>query len=76
MAKNKVITPDMVDWNAYKRSLEESITNETIWAMGGSEFAEDNIANMRYELELIDNGEYEEVFAMYDNNVWVDYLKN
>lgn len=75
MAKNKVITPDMVDWNAYRRSVEQSIANETIWGLGGSEFAEGNIENLKEELDLIINEQYEEVFAKYDIDVWRDYLK-
>lgn len=75
MAKNKVITPDMVDWNAYRRSVEQSISNETIWGLGGSEFAEENIENLKEELDLIINEEYAEVFAMYDAEVWENYLK-
>ena len=75
MAKNKVITPAMVDWNAYRRSVEQSIANETIWGLGGSEFAEGNIENLKEELDLIINEQYEEVFAKYDIDVWRDYLK-
>jgi hypothetical protein len=75
MTKNKVITPDMVDWNAYKRNIEQSISNETIWGMGGSEFAEQNIENLKEELDLIINEEYAEVFSKYDIEVWENYLK-
>jgi hypothetical protein len=75
MAKNKVITPDMVDWNAYRRSVEQSISNETIWGLGGSEFAEQNIEELQEELYLIENEDYDELFAKYDDDVWRDYLK-
>ena len=75
MRKNKVITPDMVDWNAYKRSVEESISNETIWGMGGSEFADENIENLEDDLDLIENEDYDELFSKYDIDVWEDYLK-
>jgi hypothetical protein len=75
MPKNKVITPDMVDWNAYKCSVEQSIANETIWGLGGSEFAEENIEKLEEELYLIENEDYDELFSKYDDDVWRDYLK-
>lgn len=75
MAKNKVITPAMVDWDAYRRSLQQSIVNERIWGLGGSEFAEENIEKLQEELHLIEYENYEELFAKYDDDVWKDYLK-
>lgn len=75
MANNKVITPAMVDWDAYRRSLQQSIVNETIWGLGGSEFAEENIEKLQEELHLIEYENYEELFAKYDDDVWKDYLK-
>lgn len=75
MGKKKTITPDMVDWNAYKRSVENSIANERIWGLGGSEFAEENIEEFEEELYLIENEDFEELFAKYDEDVWREYLK-
>lgn len=75
MAKEKVITPDMVDWDAYKRSVENSIANERIWGLGGSEFAEENIEEFEEELYLIENENYDELFAKYDDDIWREYLK-
>lgn len=75
MAKNKVITPAMVDWDAYKCSVEQSIANERIWGLGGSEFAEENIEELQEELYLIENENYDELFSKYDDDVWKDYLK-
>lgn len=75
MAKKKVITPDMVDWDAYKRSVENSIANERIWGLGGSEFAEENIEEFEEELYLIENEDYDELFAKYDDDIWREYLK-
>lgn len=75
MAKKKVITPDMVDWNAYKRSVENSIANEKIWGLGGSEFADENIEEFEEELYLIENEDFDELFAKYDDDVWREYLK-
>lgn len=72
MAKNKVITPDMVDWNAYRRSVEGSISNERLWDTG---FSRENIANLEDELVMIDNEEFEELFDKYDIEVWENYLK-
>lgn len=72
MAKNKVITPAMVDWNAYRRSVEASISNERLWC---TEFSRENIANLEDELDMIDNEEFEELFDKYDIDVWEDYLK-
>lgn len=75
MAKNKVITPDMVDWNAYRRSVEGTISNERLWGLGGSPYAEENIEMLQEELYLIENEDYDELFAKYDDDVWRDYLK-
>lgn len=75
MGKKKVITPDMVDWDAYKRSVENSIANERIWGLGGSEFAEENIEEFEEELYLIENEDYDELFAKYDDDIWREYLK-
>lgn len=72
MSKNKVITPAMVDWNAYRRSVEASISNERLWC---TEFSRENIANLEDELDMIDNEEFEELFDKYDIDVWEDYLK-
>ena len=75
MGKKKTITPDMVDWNAYKRSVENSIANERIWGLGGSEFAEENIEEFEEELYLIENENFDELFAKYDEVIWREYLK-
>ena len=72
MVKNKVITPDMVDWNAYRRGVEGSISNERLWC---TEFSRENIANLEDELDMIDNEEFEELFNMYGTDVWERYLK-
>lgn len=75
MAKDKVITSNMVDWNAYKRSVQQSITNETIWGLGGSLHAEENIESLQEELHLIEHENYDELFSRYDDDVWREYLK-
>jgi hypothetical protein len=62
----------MVDWNAYRRSVEQSISNERLWC---TEFSRENIANLEDELDMIDNEEFEELFDKYDIDVWRDYLK-
>ena len=61
-----------VDWESYRESVENSIRNERLWA---TEFSRGNIADLEYELELIDDEEYEELLDMYDDDVWKDYLK-
>ena len=68
-------TAEMVDWDAYKKNIEDAITNETIWGLGGSPYAEENIENLQEELELVENKEYSELLAKYDKCVWKDYLK-
>ena len=67
-------TADMVDWSAYRKSIEEAISNEKIWGMGGSPHAEENIEMLQEELELIDNKYYAELLEKYDKCVWKDYL--
>ena len=70
MAKKKITYKD-VDWELYRESVENSIANERLWA---TEFSRGNIADLEYELELIDDEDYEELFNMYDEDIWERYL--
>ena len=70
MAKKKITYKD-VDWELYRESVENSIANERLWA---TEFSRGNIADLEYELELIDDEDYEELFDMYDEDIWKNYL--
>ena len=72
MAKKKITYKD-VDWELYRESVEASISNEKLWA---TEFSRGNIADLEYELELIDKEDYEELFDMYDEDIWESYLLN
>lgn len=69
------ITADMINWDLYKESVEQSIANEELWLLGGSDFAEDNIESLKEELELIEAGDFDELLEMYDDDVWEFYLK-
>ena len=71
MGKKKITYKD-VDWELYRDNVEANISNERIWA---TEFSRENIANFEDELDMIDNEEFEELFNMYDIDVWKDYLK-
>lgn len=71
MAKKKITYKD-VDWESYRDSVKNSIRNERLWA---TEFSRENIADLEYELELIDDEDYEELFNMYDEDIWERYLK-
>ncbi len=66
------IKANQIDWESYRESVENSIRNERLWA---TEFSRGNIANLEYELELIDDEEYEELLDMYDDDIWERYLK-
>jgi hypothetical protein len=70
MTKKKITYKD-VDWESYRDSVENSICNERLWA---TEFSRGNIADLEYELELIDDEDYEELFNMYDEDIWENYL--
>ena len=72
MTKKKITYKD-VDWESYRENVENSIANERLWA---TEFSRGNIADLEYELELIDNEDYEELFDMYDEDIWECYLLN
>ena len=72
MTKKKITYKD-VDWKLYRESVENSIANERLWA---TEFSRGNIADLEYELELIDDEDYEELFNMYDEDIWERYLLN
>ena len=71
----KKITAEMIDWNAYKESIEEAIKNESLWALGGSDFAEDNIADLKEELEAINDEDYDFILDKYEDDILQDYLK-
>ena len=66
------IKANQIDWDAYRDSVENSIRNERLWA---TEFSRGNIADLEYELVLIDDEEYEELLDMYDDDIWERYLK-
>ena len=70
MAKKKITYKD-VDWELYRDNVEASISNERLWA---TEFSRGNIADLEYELELIDDEDYEELFNMYDEDISERYL--
>ena len=69
------ITSEMIDWNALKKSIEENIKNESLWALGGSDFAEDNIADLKEELEAINDEDYDFILDKYEDDILQDYLK-
>lgn len=69
------ITAEMIDWDAYRKSVEGTIKNENLWELGGSDFAEDNIAELEEELECIDNEDYDTILEKYDDDIFKDYLK-
>lgn len=69
------ITADMIDWDQYKESVKANISNEELWMLGGSDFAEDNIAELEEELEMIEAGDFDELLEKYDDDIWEDYLK-
>ena len=66
------IKANQIDWEDYRESVENSIRNERLWA---TEFSRGNIADLEYELDLIDNEDYEELLDMYDDDIWERYLK-
>lgn len=66
------IKANQIDWESYRESVENSIRNERLWA---TEFSRGNIADLKHELELIDNKEYDELLDMYDDDIWEQYLK-
>ena len=56
------ITSDMIDWDQYKESVKANIANEDLWMLGGSDFADDNIAELEEELaEYQESKEVEEL---------------
>ena len=72
---DRKITAEMIDWDAYKKCIEETIANESLWLLGGSDFAEDNIAELEEELECIDDEDYDTILDKYDDNVFQYFLK-
>lgn len=72
MVKKKITYKD-VDWELYRDNVVVSISNERLWA---TEFSRENIADLKDELDMIDNEEFEELFNMYDEDIWEHYLLN
>lgn len=72
---NRKITAEMIDWDAYRKSVEGAIANENLWLLGGSDYAEDNIAELEEELECIDDEDYDTILDKYDDDVFEDFLK-
>ena len=70
MTKKKITYKD-VDWELYRDNVVVSISNERLWA---TEFSRENIADLKDELDMIDNEEFEELFNMYDEDIWERYL--
>ena len=68
------ITAKMIDWEAYKDHLKDSISNERIWGLGGSQFANQNIAEFELELEDIEDEDYDLILDKYDDEFFEDYL--
>ena len=66
------IKANQIDWESYRESVENSIRNERLWA---TEFSRGNIADLEYELDLIDNEDYDELLEKYDDDIWEQYLK-
>jgi len=77
---------EKIDWDAYRKNLENSIENEKIWSLGatGDENPhEENIENLQDELEYIVDGQYEaivgEKFKVMGNdavNYFYDFFKD
>lgn len=72
---DRKITAEMIDWDAYRKSIEETIANESLWLLGGSDYAEDNIAELEEELECIYDEDYDTILDKYDDDVMQYYLK-
>lgn len=54
----------IMDWDAYRKNLEDSIRNEGIWSLGDISEEnphEENIEKIQEELEYIVNGQYQSV---------------
>ena len=64
------VTAKNIDWDAYKTDLQSAIENESLWQRGApaesKHFHKENIANLRSEIELLDNKKYEEILKKHD----------
>jgi hypothetical protein len=68
------ITAEMIDWESYKEHLENSIANERIWGLGGSEFADENIEEYEEELYSIENEYYFDILDKYEDDFFEEFL--
>ena len=74
MTMARKITPEMIDWELLKDNIKNNISNERIWGLGGSEFADDNIADFEEELDAIEDEDYDFIFDKYDDDYLEDFL--
>lgn len=66
---------DNISWTAYRKDVEQSISNERLWLMGAGDDAylhEKNIEELTEELENIIEGNYQMVIDKYENMMGKD----
>lgn len=64
-----------INWTAYRKDVERTISNERLWAMGAgddAELHEQNIEELTEELENIIEGNYQMVIDKYENTMGED----
>lgn len=66
---------DNINWTAYRKDVEQAISNERLWAMGAGEdveLHEQNIEELTEELENIIEGNYQMIIDKYEKYMGED----
>ena len=64
-----------INWTAYRKDVEQAISNERLWAMGAgndAELHEQNIEELTEELENMLEGNYQMIIDKYENTLGED----
>ncbi|KAA3694442.1 hypothetical protein [Bacteroides salyersiae] len=60
---------EQIDWQAYRKGLVSSLSNERLWSLGcNSEenFHLENIADLEDEIEAIDRGDFDMILEKHE----------
>lgn len=70
---------EQIDWQAYRKGLVSSLSNERLWSLGcNSEenFHLENIAGLEEEIAVIDRGDFDMILEKHEEflELFDDYL--
>lgn len=60
---------EQIDWQAYRKELLSSLSNERLWSLGcpsGENFHLENIADLEDEIAAIDRGDFDMILEKHE----------